>query len=185
MKHAEEYTPYWLISRLNSWIGKIHTDPFTSKLANDKIVHAKNYFTKEQDGFKREWHGTVWIAPPKHLTSSGTRINSKFLSEVFRKAVKEWHAGRMTRGVIFFQNCNNLPYMDINIAFPVFYLSKPIRHLIPDKTGGLTEMLVDSWGWCMVYIPDPSDKLSWFENQMGDLGTFGWVGSLRRPIYIS
>lgn len=51
--------------------------------ADDLNAKCKRYFTKEQDGLKQEWTGTVWMNPPY-----GREI-AKWMS----KAVQSWKSG--------------------------------------------------------------------------------------------
>jgi ParB family chromosome partitioning protein len=44
-------------------LGGIDLDPATHEDAQGTIQAAK-YFTKEHDGLKQEWHGSVWLNPP-------------------------------------------------------------------------------------------------------------------------
>jgi hypothetical protein len=66
----EWYTPTTLVALARKALGgRIDVDPASCDQAQ-KIVKAGTYFTKNQDGLKRPWHGTVWINPPFHLLAA-------------------------------------------------------------------------------------------------------------------
>lgn len=45
-------------------LGGIDLDPCTSALVNEQIVMAKTFHTLADNGFVKEWRGTVWLNPP-------------------------------------------------------------------------------------------------------------------------
>jgi len=59
----EWYTPPFIIETAKSVMGNIDLDPASSRLANE-IVGAKEFYTIEDDGIKKDWHGKVWLNPP-------------------------------------------------------------------------------------------------------------------------
>ncbi len=59
----ERYTPPNLIALVHQVFGRIDLDPASSKEAN-KVVKAKNFFTKANNGLKKQWSGRVFLNPP-------------------------------------------------------------------------------------------------------------------------
>lgn len=60
----EWYTPVGIIERVRSFYkGHIDLDPASCPLAQE-TVQAKQYFTKQDDGRSKLWHGNVWCNPP-------------------------------------------------------------------------------------------------------------------------
>jgi len=60
---SEWYTPKKYIKLARKVMGGIDLDPASSEEAN-KIINAKKYFTKENDGLTKKWFGNVWLNPP-------------------------------------------------------------------------------------------------------------------------
>ena len=60
---SEWYTPREWIDRVERVLGHIDLDPASSEQAQGTI-QAKEYFTKEDDGLCRDWHGVVFCNPP-------------------------------------------------------------------------------------------------------------------------
>ena len=61
--NRERYTPPELTEMVRRVFGGIDLDPASSAEAN-KVVNAKAFFTKRNDGLKKRWHGRVFLNPP-------------------------------------------------------------------------------------------------------------------------
>ena len=61
--HPEYWTPPKFIEMARKTMGGIDLDPASNKKAN-KVVKAKRYFTKEDNGLKQKWFGRIWLNPP-------------------------------------------------------------------------------------------------------------------------
>lgn len=62
-RSAEWYTPAYIIESARRVLGAIDLDPASCEQAN-QTVRAAEYFTEEDDGLARSWHGRVWLNPP-------------------------------------------------------------------------------------------------------------------------
>lgn len=80
----EWYTPPFIIESAKSIMGDIDLDPASSKLANE-TVGAKEFYTIEDDGIKKDWHGRVWLNPPysqPDISNFAKAVTSKKYDEI-------------------------------------------------------------------------------------------------------
>lgn len=61
--NAENYTPKHIVERVKHVMGEIDLDPASCEYAQ-KIVQAKEYYTKEDSGLNQSWYGNVFLNPP-------------------------------------------------------------------------------------------------------------------------
>jgi hypothetical protein len=84
----EWYTRPEFVDAARGVLGGIDLDPASCKVAQ-RTVRARRYFTKEDDGLTREWHGRVWINPP-------FSVAGKFGAKLLR----EFDAGNVTSAIM-------------------------------------------------------------------------------------
>jgi len=59
----EWYTPAAIVDAARDVLGTIDLDPASCARANE-IVQARQYYTSDDDGLAKTWHGRVWMNPP-------------------------------------------------------------------------------------------------------------------------
>jgi phage N-6-adenine-methyltransferase len=89
----EWFTPVEYIEPVRSFFGDIDLDP-ASSIEAQKIVQAKSYFTKDDDGLRHEWYGRLYLNPPY-----GPPIGN-----FIRKLCEEWQAGRISAAILLTHN---------------------------------------------------------------------------------
>ena len=87
-RHDEWYTPAEHIRAAREVLGSIDLDPATHTHAQ-ATVRAGNFYTKDDDGLKYDWHGTVWLNPPYSQPA-----------EFVSKLCAEYQAGRVTSAIM-------------------------------------------------------------------------------------
>lgn len=90
----EWYTPKRYVDLARSVLGAIDLDPASSPVAQ-RTVEAAEYFTVEDDGLAKEWHGRVWLNPPYAQPA---------IAHFVEKMVAEVSAGRVTEAVMLTHN---------------------------------------------------------------------------------
>jgi phage N-6-adenine-methyltransferase len=93
----EWYTPAKYIALAREVLGEIDLDPASSDGAQ-KTVRAGDYFTKEDDGLSKEWHGRVFLNPP---------YAQPLVSEFIAKMVTEYRAHHVTAGILLTNDCTD------------------------------------------------------------------------------
>jgi ParB family chromosome partitioning protein len=90
----EWYTPAEHIELARSVLNGIDLDPASSAAAQE-TVRATKFFTRKDDGLKREWHGNVWLNPP---------YSQPLMAQFISKLIGEYRAGRMTAAILLTNN---------------------------------------------------------------------------------
>lgn len=88
-KSDEWYTPAEYVEAARKVLGQIDLDPASSEVAN-KVVKAKKFFTKEDDGLAHEWYGKVWLNPPY----------GKETPKFVKKLVHEYESGKVEEAIL-------------------------------------------------------------------------------------
>ena len=124
----EWYTPPEYIAPVRKVLGDIDLDPASSEIAN-KIVGAKQFYTKEDNGLDKHWGGRVFMNPPY-----ATNLIKQFVN----KFVLHRERGDITSGIVLVNNATEtkwfqllLRYLDV-ICFP----QRRLRFLDPEGNPG-------------------------------------------------
>lgn len=88
------FTPQEHIDLARRVLGEIDLDPATHPIAQER-VQAKAFFTEEDDGLGREWHGRVWLNPPYAQPA---------IEQFVDKMIAEHGAGRVSQAVMLTHN---------------------------------------------------------------------------------
>jgi len=88
------FTPEQYIEAARAVMGGIDLDPATHRLAQ-QTIRAGSYFTADDDGLDREWHGRVWLNPPYAYPLIGQFVN---------KLLDECASGRVEQAIMLTHN---------------------------------------------------------------------------------
>lgn len=90
----EWYTPKEYIRAALEVMGSIDLDPATCKEANE-TVEASSFFTAEDDGLTKEWHGNIWLNPP---------YSTDMMRLFVDKLIKEYQLGSVDSAIMVSHN---------------------------------------------------------------------------------
>jgi phage N-6-adenine-methyltransferase len=90
----EWYTPPDYIERARAVLGAFDLDPASSEQAN-KTVKSAQFFTVEDDGLQKEWHGRVWLNPP---------YSQPHIAQFMEKMASEYKSGRVKEAIVLTHN---------------------------------------------------------------------------------
>ena len=124
----EWYTPPEFIEAARKVMGGIDLDPASSEIAN-RIVQAKYYFTKEEDGLEKVWYGNVFMNPP-YASELIKQFAEKFSTHVID--------GSISQGIVLVNNATETLWFReiIDCASAVVFTTGRVKFLDPQGNPG-------------------------------------------------
>jgi phage N-6-adenine-methyltransferase len=89
----EWYTPAEYAEMARAVMGSIDLDPASCDEANE-VIKADAYYTKDDDGLSKDWHGNVWCNPPYSrdlMPAFVEKLKNSFASGQVRQAILVSH----------------------------------------------------------------------------------------------
>lgn len=90
----EWFTPEEYIDAARQVMGDIDLDPATAQAAQ-KLIQARSFYTKQDNGLIKEWHGRIWLNPP---------YAQPWIAEFISKLAIERKAGRVSEAITLTHN---------------------------------------------------------------------------------
>lgn len=90
----EWYTPIEYINMARAVMGSIDLDPASSEIANNAVM-AATFFTKDDDGAAKNWHGNVFLNPP---------YSQPEIYHFAQAVVREYKSGRVNQCIVLTHN---------------------------------------------------------------------------------
>lgn len=111
----EWYTPPEWIALAREVMGGIDIDPASCEAAQ-KNVQAKVFYTQEDDGFDRDWHGRLWLNPPYGAKSKAKGVHGA--GAWIEKAVDQFDADNVSEGILLLRLTGSKGIRDLEARFP-------------------------------------------------------------------
>jgi len=120
----EWYTPAEYINAARKVMGTIDIDPASSEMAN-KTVKARKFYTAQDDGLTKEWHGKLWMNPP-------------YSGELIKKFVAKYseHIGQdVDEGIVLVNNATETAWFQqlVSVSSAIVFPNSRIKFI--DKFG--------------------------------------------------
>jgi phage N-6-adenine-methyltransferase len=115
----EWYTPAEYADMARSVMGSIDLDPASCDEANE-VIKAGAYYTKDDDGLSKDWHGNVWCNPPY----------SRDLMPAFVEKLKDSYAsGQVQQAILVSHNNTDTAWFHslASVASAICFPKKRIR----------------------------------------------------------
>lgn len=196
---VEYYTPRPIITAAHTLLGSIDLDPASSAAAN-ATVGATRYYTREDNGLSKPWHGRVWLNHPFHAGEEpckpgcrkkacqpggkrGHCITERIPSnaEWINKLMREYKAGHVTEALCITYACTSEKWFQPLQGFPRVELAPRTNYLLPDGTlyTGNTK------GSVITFLPENHWRVVKFHECFGGMGAikipYAWyLQALRR-----
>lgn len=117
-------TPAKYIELARRVLGRIDLDPASNAKAQ-QTVRATKYFTKDDSGLEKEWHGRIWLNPPYEPPA---------ISDFAAKLCNERRAGRVTAAIMLTHVYSDRDWFQetLPVADVLCLTSGRIRFIAPD-----------------------------------------------------
>lgn len=141
----EWYTPERYIDLAREVLGEIDLDPASCAFANE-TVKARLFYSEDDDGLTKPWHGRVWMNPP---------YSADLVSKFADKFVDEYNDGNVTEGIVLVNNATETAWFAgmVSAATAVCFPRGRIRYQSPNR-----ESLAPLQGQAFLYFGENGDK---------------------------
>lgn len=150
----EWYTPEKYIDLAREVLGEIDLDPASCAFAN-KTVKARLFYSEDDDGLTKPWHGRVWMNPP---------YSADLVLKFAEKFVNEYNDGNVTEGIVLVNNATETAWFAslVNAATAVCFPRGRIRYQSQTR-----ESLAPLQGQAFLYFGENGDKFLQVFSEIG------------------
>ncbi len=165
-------TPKYIIKKVKSVLGSIELDPASNKHANDLIVKADKYYTKEDDSLSMD----VWCEIPCtiYLNPPGGKKGNRSISALFwTKLMDHWEQGLVEHAIFM---GFSLEQLAVTQGYHKYSIGD-FTSCIPKRRIAFVDPLGEgrsqpSHSNVITYIPGNVNRVSLFKEVFHDLGIF-------------
>lgn len=150
--------PEW-IALARAVMGDIDLDPASNRDAQ-KVVVAKKYFTKDDDGLTKKWGGRVWMNPP---------YSQPLVTQFAEKLVAEIESGEVDQACVLVNNATDTKFLQLMLSrcSAALFPRGRVPFLVPESGEQLTGT---RQGQVFLYFGENVDRF------IEIAGKAGWVG---------
>lgn len=150
----EWYTPQRYIDLAREVLGEIDLDPASCAFANE-TVKARLFYSEDDDGLTKPWHGRVWMNPP---------YSADLVLKFAEKFVGEYNDGNVTDGIVLVNNATETAWFAslVSAATAVCFPRGRIRYQSQNR-----ESLAPLQGQAFLYFGENGDKFLQVFSEIG------------------
>jgi hypothetical protein len=193
---VEHFTPTNIVEAARSLMGGIDLDPATTLKANAERIHAKRYYTKQDNGLDKKWHGRVFLNPPGgRIDERGKPVEHGGQSSAkvwWQKLVAEYTGGKVTQAIFIGFSIELLQTCQLGGSPPTDYpICIPKRRIAFDKSVGKKFVTGNqpTHANVIVYLPDLHPEAMTIAEMHGYTkrfqAWFGDLGAIMIPLVLS
>lgn len=144
----EWYTPERYLDLAREVLGEIDLDPASCAFANE-TVKARLFYSENDDGLTKPWHGRVWMNPP---------YSADLVLKFAEKFVSEYNDGNVTEGIVLVNNATETAWFVslVNVATAVCFPRGRIRYQSQTR-----ESLAPLQGQAFLYFGENGMRMWW------------------------
>ena len=132
-KNNEWYTPSKYIEAARAVMGGIDLDPASCEMAN-RTVKATRYYSLEDDGLSKEWHGNVWLNPPYGKDHSVCNEKRSTIRIWVDKLLLDFASGNISQAIILVTSQTTAPWFHLLLDYPICLSDHNVRFRISEPT---------------------------------------------------
>lgn len=124
----EWYTPAQFIESARAVMDTIDLDPASSEIAN-RTVKAEKYYSKEDNGLQKQWHGNIWMNPP---------YAQPLMSQFAEAVAAKYESGEIDQGIVLVNNATETQWWQrmASCSSAVCFPKTRIKFLDPNGNPG-------------------------------------------------
>jgi DNA N-6-adenine-methyltransferase (Dam) len=171
-KSNEWYTPSRYIEAAREVMGGIDLDPASCELAN-QTVKATRYYTEQENGLGKPWHGNVWLNPPySSAGSTSGMLKVKGVGGIGKgetgffiaKLLNEYRQGNINQAIVCINADTNRLWFQSLWPYLICFSHKKILFSRPGHEKGH-----HYFGTCFVYLGSHEHKFIEVFSQFGTI----------------
>ena len=150
----EWYTPERYLDLAREVLGEIDLDPASCAFANE-TVKARLFYSEDDDGLTKPWHGRVWMNPP---------YSADLVLKFAEKFVGEYNDGNVTEGIVLVNNATETAWFAslVSAATAVCFPRGRIRYQSQNR-----ESLAPLQGQAFLYFGENGDTFLQVFSEIG------------------
>ena len=166
-KSNEWYTPQIYIEAAREVMKGIDLDPASCEFAN-RVVKAKRYYAKEQDGLKQDWSAeSIFLNPPYARTMLMQAYHQSLIGLFMRKLQDTYETGQTKQAIALVTTEVNAQWFIPLWNYPICFPDHRIHFIVPHKRphGDYKQM----FGSCFVYFGPDEQTFTEIFSQFGHI----------------
>jgi hypothetical protein len=122
---SEWFTPSEYVEAARRVMGRIDLDPASTETANS-VIKAERFYSFDDDGLSKEWHGRIWLNPPYAQPT---------IEQFCLKVVNEFQSGHIESACVLVNNATETKWFQIvaRISNAICFPAGRVRFWSPDK----------------------------------------------------
>lgn len=140
----EWFTPAEYIEAAKLVMGGIDLDPASCLEAN-RVIKAKRFYTREDDGLTKKWSGRIWLNPP---------YNMPWIERFVNRIVDEYEEGNIDSAIVLTNNSTDTGWFHRLFVYPVCFTSGRIQFW------NGSQRLATRQGQALFYLGPDTDKFN-------------------------
>lgn len=153
---TEWHTPSNIVDAARAVMGSIYLDPASCAKANE-IVQASEFFTKDEDGLRLEWFGTVWMNHPYGRKENPLWVN---------KLIDSYENGHVTEAICIVNASTSEQWFRPLYQYPICFVDGRVKFWLD---GDENAKAGPTKGSAIIYLGPHVDQFARVFSELGNV----------------